>query len=70
MVLSEQGGQESAPKTLPETDAIFAQLKQINEEADADEQTLRISIDAKAPVKIGPFARGGKSGSPVKIALG
>lgn len=33
----------------------------MNEEADADAQTLRISMDAKAAVKVGPFARGGKS---------
>ncbi len=36
-------------------------MKQRNEEADADEQVLRISMDAKATVKVGPFARGGKS---------
>ena len=36
-------------------------MKQTNEESDADEQVLRISIDAKATVKVGPFARGGKS---------
>ncbi len=36
-------------------------MKQRNEEADADEYTLRLSMDAKATVKIGPFARGGKS---------
>lgn len=36
-------------------------MKQVNEEADADPQTLRISMDAKATVKVGPFARGGKS---------
>ena len=33
----------------------------MNEEADADAQTLWISMDAKAAVKVGPFARGGKS---------
>lgn len=33
----------------------------MNEEADADAQTLRISMDAKAAVKVGPFAWGGKS---------
>nr|WP_268963536.1 transposase [Reticulibacter mediterranei] len=53
---------------MPETDAIFAQVRQINEEADADEQTLRISIDAKAIVKVGPFARGGKSRVLTKAA--
>src|SRR6266436_2652523 len=55
-------------KKIPETDAIFAQMKQINQEADADEQTLRISMDAKATVKVGPFARGGKSRVPTKAA--
>jgi transposase len=43
-------------------------VKQINEEADADEQVLRISIDAKATVKVGSFARGGKSRVPTKAA--
>lgn len=43
-------------------------MKQINEEADANAQTLRISMDAKAPVKVGPFARGGKSRVPTKAA--
>ncbi len=43
-------------------------MKQINEEADADEQTVRISMDAKATVKVGPFARGGKSRIPTKAA--
>jgi hypothetical protein len=43
-------------------------VKRINEEADADEQILRISIDAKATVKVGPFARGGKSRVPTKAA--
>jgi transposase len=43
-------------------------VKQINEEADANAQTLRISMDAKATVKVGPFARGGKSRVPTKAA--
>ena len=43
-------------------------MKQSNEEADADEETLRISMDAKATVKVGPFARGGKSRVPTKAA--
>ncbi len=40
----------------------------MNEEADADEGVLRISMDAKATVKVGPFARGGKSRVPTKAA--
>jgi len=43
-------------------------VKQINEQADADEHMLRISMDAKATVKVGPFARGGKSRVPTKAA--
>jgi hypothetical protein len=40
----------------------------VNEAADQDEQTLRISMDAKATVKIGPFSRGGKSRVEIKAA--
>ncbi len=36
-------------------------MKQFNQAADAAPEMLRISIDAKATVKVGPFARGGKS---------
>jgi len=43
-------------------------VKQCNEEADANERVLRISIDAKATVKVGPFARGGKSRVLTKAA--
>jgi Rhodopirellula transposase DDE domain len=48
-------------KKLPETDAIFVQVKRYNEEASTDEKMMRISMDAQATVKVGPFARGGKS---------
>jgi hypothetical protein len=47
-------------KKIPETDAIFEQVGRVNAEADADESTLRISIDAKATVNIGEYDRGGK----------
>lgn len=40
----------------------------MNEAADTDEQTLRISMDAKATLKVGPFARGGKNRVPTKAA--
>jgi transposase len=46
-------------KKIPETDAIFDEVHRVNHEADEDEATLRISLDAKATVKIGPFSRGG-----------
>jgi len=47
-------------KKVPETDAIFDQVTRVNAEADAAPDVLRVSMDAKATVKIGPFARGGK----------
>jgi transposase len=43
-------------------------VKQVNEAADADKEVLRISMDAKATVKVGPFARGGKSRVLTKAA--
>lgn len=49
------------PKKIPETEAIFEQIAQVNTEADADPTILRISMDAKATVKIGPFEREGKT---------
>lgn len=48
-------------KKIPETDAIFEQLAAVNSDADEAPDTLRLSIDAKAQVKIGPFSRGGKN---------
>ena len=48
-------------KKIPETDAIFEQLKIVNRDSDEDKNTLRVSIDAKAVVKIGEFDRGGRS---------
>lgn len=43
------------------TDPIFANVRRINSEADADPTTLRISVDTKATVNLGEYARGGKS---------
>jgi transposase len=40
----------------------------VNAAADAAPAVLRISIDAKATVKVGPFARGGKSRIPTAAA--
>jgi hypothetical protein len=53
-------------KKIPQTDAIFEQLNQMNAAADAAPDVLRISVDAKATVKVGPFARGGKSRAVTK----
>jgi hypothetical protein len=48
-------------KKIRETDAIFAQLGRVNPAADAAEDTLRVSWDAKTAVPVGPFSRGGTS---------
>jgi hypothetical protein len=43
------------------TDKIFENVWSGNAEADADPYTLRVSIDTKAVVYIGPYSRRGKS---------
>jgi len=43
-------------------------LSSVHEEAADDESVLRLSIDAKATVKIGPFSRKGKSRTIVNAA--
>ena len=48
-------------KKIPETDAIFDEVHRLNEASDQDEKVLRISLDTKTAVKIGPFSRGGFS---------
>jgi Rhodopirellula transposase DDE domain len=49
------------PKNVKETDAIFQQLSKVHQQAAQSTNTLRLSLDSKAPVVIGPFSRGGKS---------
>jgi len=48
-------------KKIPETDAIFEHLQQVNRQADETAGVLRLSLDAKARIKVGSFSRGGKS---------
>jgi hypothetical protein len=43
-------------------------VNRVNQAADTAADVLRVSIDAKATVKIGPFARGGKSRVSVAAA--
>jgi len=57
-------------KKIKETDAIFDNLKKINEAADACPETLRISIDTKAKVNLGDFSRGGRKRSFVAPKAG
>ena len=54
------------PKKVPKTDAIFDRLKVVNPQADRADDTLRVSIDAKATVNIGPFSRRGRSRTKTK----
>jgi transposase len=56
------------PKKIPQTDAIFEQVKKVNERADAAGDTLRLSLDAKAMVHIGPFSRRGRSRTGTEAA--
>jgi hypothetical protein len=58
----------SPQKKMAATDAIFDQITQVNKNADADADTLRISMDAKATVKVGDFSRGGKNRVPTQAA--
>ena len=46
-------------KKIPETNDIFDTIKMVNQAADDSDGVLRISLDTKATVKIGPFSRGG-----------
>lgn len=55
-----------AQKKLPQADAIFERLRQGNGEADASEDTLRLSLGAEASAKIGLFSRGGRTWAEVK----
>ena len=48
-------------KKTEETDAIFANVKEVRQQARSDPETLEISMDTKAKVALGDYARGGKN---------
>jgi len=48
-------------KKTPETDAIFAHVKEVRKQVRDDPETLEISMDTKAKVGLGDYARGGKN---------
>jgi hypothetical protein len=48
-------------KKTEETDAIFAHVKQVRKQVHDDPETLEISVDTKAKVALGEYARGGKN---------
>jgi DDE family transposase len=47
-------------KKTEETDAIFANVERVREQARDDPEALEISMDAKAKVALGDYVRGGK----------
>ena len=47
-------------KKIPQTNAIFENVHRCNAASDEDPQSLRISVDTKAKVKIGELSRDGK----------
>ena len=57
-----------APKKIPQTDAIFERLSVVNPQADEAPDTLRLSLDAKAAVNVGPFSRRGRSRTRTEAA--
>jgi Rhodopirellula transposase DDE domain len=48
-------------KKTPQTDAIFANVKAVRQQARDDPEALEISMDAKAKVALGDYVRGGKN---------
>ena len=48
-------------KKTKETDAIFANVQAVRAEVRGDPATLEISVDTKAKVAVGDYARGGKN---------
>jgi hypothetical protein len=48
-------------KKTPQTDAIFANVTQVQEQVRNEPETLEISMDAKAKVGLGAYVRGGKN---------
>ena len=50
-------------KRVPQTNAIFENVRGANQASDEREDSLRISIDTKAKVDLGDFSRGGQARS-------
>jgi hypothetical protein len=48
-------------KKTEATDAIFANVKRVRQQAREEPETLEISMDAKAKVALGDYSRGGKN---------
>ena len=48
-------------KKIPETNAIFEEVRRVNSEADSALGVVRVSLDTKATVKVGDYSRGGEN---------
>ena len=48
-------------KKTQETDAIFANIEAVRDQVRGDPEALEISMDTKAKVGLGDYARGGKN---------
>jgi Rhodopirellula transposase DDE domain len=48
-------------KKTKETDAIFDHVKEVRDQVCNDPEVLEISMDTKAKVSLGDYARGGKN---------
>ncbi len=53
---------------MKQTDAIFEQLAEVHAQAQADDTVLRLSLDAKATLNLGPFSRRGQTRGQVMAA--
>src|SRR4051812_34270072 len=53
-------------KKTEQTDAIFANVKRVRQQARKEPETLEISMDAKAKVSLGDYVRGGKNPDPLR----
>jgi hypothetical protein len=50
-------------KKIPETDAIFANVRKVHEEVANDPETLELSLDTKAKLPFGEYSREGEARS-------
>ncbi len=53
---------------MKQTDAIFEQLAEVHAQAQVDDTVLRLSLDAKATLNLGPFSRRGQTRGHVRAA--
>ena len=57
---------KQSPKKVPETDAIFDNIK-VKDMGYERRDVKRLSLDCKATVNLGEFARGGKRGVRIRL---